>query len=63
MKAIVYYTENGRGKRKQYPLVQMIQHDEENGILFLTYVDIHKGVDTTDVLPDTTEKIMLSYDD
>ena len=62
MKAIIYYTENGRGKRKQYPLVQMIQHDEENGLMFVTYCDINKGVDITDVLPDTTEKIMLSYE-
>lgn len=62
MKATVYYTDNGKCKCKHFSLVGVIQHDDENGLWFITYCDIKRGVDTTEVLPDTTEKVMLSYE-
>lgn len=61
MKATVYYTDNGKGKRKIYTLVKSIEAYYYG--TWIRYVDlISDGSIIVEQLPDTTEKIMLSDD-
>ena len=65
MKATIYYTEDGKAKRKKVPLLQSLcmNYGRNDDALFYSHIDVVKQMNLQEKAPATWEKIIISFND